>query len=210
MIADSEPTPNRVLAECLTEIGLPTSYQDALDLYCGQRLQDCATRIEERFGRPLPEGFLTSCKTRVWDRIRADAAPVPGVAAFRERCAHLPRAVASASTREWLALLLARLDLAQHFDERVFSAAQLPRGKPHPDVYLHAAAALGIAPSACVAIEDSAIGVASAAAANLRVIGLCAASHIRPGHPEVLRAAGAAAVAHSYLEVDALGFGASR
>ena len=210
VIADSEAPANRVLAECLTEIGLATSYHDALDLYCGHRWSDCEARIEERLGRPLPPGFIDDCKQRTWQRVRDDIQPVAGVAEFLERCAHLPRAVASSSTPDWLAAVLERLGLAHHFRDRVFSAAQLARGKPHPDIYLNAAAGLGIDPSACVAIEDSPIGVASAAAARMRVVGLCAASHVRDGHAERLIAAGAHHAARSFAEVAALLFAASR
>jgi len=210
VIADSEAPANRVLAECLSEIGLATSYEDALDLYCGHRWADCIERIEARLGRRLPEGFVADCQARTWERVLREIAAVPGVASFLERCAHLPRAVASSSTTDWLDGVLARLGLAHHFGDRIFSAAGLARGKPHPDIYLRAAAGLGIAPRECAAIEDSPIGVAAAAAASMRVVGLCAASHIRPGHDERLLAAGAHHVAHSYREVEALLFDAAR
>lgn len=210
VIADSEAPANRVLAECLTEIGLPTSYDDALDLYCGHRWADCVPRIEARYGSALPPGFLEQCKARTWECVAASVVPVTGVAEFLERCAHLPRAVASSSTTELLAQILAKLGLAHHFGDRLFSAAQLARGKPHPDIYLGAAASLAIDPSACVAIEDSPIGVASAAAAQMRVIGLCAASHVRDGHARRLIAEGAHEVAHSYSELAERLFGAAR
>ncbi len=210
VIADSEAPANRALAECLTEIGLPTSYDDALDLYCGHRWADCVPRIEARFGRALPLGFIEQCKARTWERVNASVLPVTGVAEFLERSAHLPRAVASSSTTEWLAQILAKLGLAHHFGDRLFSAAQLARGKPHPDIYLDAAAGLATDPGACVAIEDSPIGVASAAAARMRVIGLCAASHVRDGHAQRLIAAGAHDVAHSYDELAERLFGAAR
>jgi HAD superfamily hydrolase (TIGR01509 family) len=210
VIADSEAPANRVLAECLTEIGLPTSYDDALDLYCGRRWNDCESRIEARLGRSLPPGFIDDCKQRTWQRVRDDIQPVAGVAEFLERCTHLPRAVASSSTPEWLVGLLRRLELAHHFGDRLFSAAALVRRKPHPEIYLRAAAGLGVVASACIAIEDSPIGVASAAAARMRVVGLCAATHIRGGHAERLRGAGAHEIAYSYRELAERLFGEPR
>ncbi|HEU4429801.1 MAG TPA: HAD family phosphatase [Myxococcota bacterium] len=210
VIADSEAPANRVLAECLSEIGLATSYDDALDLYCGHRWADCIERIEARLGRPLPERFVEDCQARTWERVQREIVAVPGIAEFLDRCAHLPRAVASSSATDWLEGVLARLGLGHHLEERLFSAAGLARGKPHPDIYLRAAEGLGIAPAECAAIEDSPIGVAAAVAANMRVIGLCAASHIRPGHDERLLAAGAHHVAHSYREVEGLLFGDAR
>jgi HAD superfamily hydrolase (TIGR01509 family) len=187
VIADSEAIANRVLAQCLSEIGLATSYEDALDLYCGRRWSECIATIETRFGGPLPARFLESCYARTQQEMDRGLTPVPGVVEFLAQTAHLARAIASSSREDYLATTLARLALDHHFAGRLFSATDLARGKPHPDIYLRAAAGIGIAPSECVAIEDSPIGVAAAAAANMRVVGLCAASHIRPGHEERAR-----------------------
>jgi beta-phosphoglucomutase-like phosphatase (HAD superfamily) len=80
----------------------------------------------------------------------------------------------------------------------------VPRGKPHPDLFLHAAARLGVAPADAIVIEDSEGGVRAAVAAGMTPIGLVAASHIRDGHEARLRAAGAAHVARSYAEVETI------
>ncbi|HEY8123465.1 MAG TPA: HAD family phosphatase [Myxococcota bacterium] len=201
VIADSEAIANRVLAACLSEIGLATSYEDALDVYCGRRWSECVAQIETRLAAPLPTGFLERCYARTHEQMERALAPVPGVADFLARTAHLARAIASSSREDYLAAALARLGLDHHFGGRLFSAADLARGKPHPDIYLRAAAGLGVAPEGCIAIEDSPIGVTSARAANMHVIGLVAASHIRPGDAERLSAAGAHRVARSYAEI---------
>ncbi|MBA3676105.1 MAG: HAD-IA family hydrolase [Sphingosinicella sp.] len=77
--------------------------------------------------------------------------------------------------------MLAQLGLAAYFDENIFSAAGIDRGKPHPDIYLHAASCLGVPPSQCLVIEDHPVGVAAGAAAGMTVFALLAASHIRRG-----------------------------
>src|SRR3546814_2128603 len=84
--------------------------------------------------------------------------------------------------------MLGRLGLAGFFGEHVYSAARIPRGKPHPDVYLHVDEQLRLPSSACLVIEDHPVGAAAGAAAGMTVIGLMAASHIRGGHEERLQA----------------------
>ena len=76
------------------------------------------------------------------------------------------------------------------------------RGKPHPDIFLFAASKLGVSPSECLVIEDSAGGIRAAVAAGMTAVGLCAASHIREGHDLKLRDAGAAHLAHSWSDVE--------
>ncbi len=78
------------------------------------------------------------------------------------------------------------------------------RGKPHPDIFLFAAEKLGVDPRSCLVIEDSAGGVTAAVAAGMTAVGLCAASHVRPGHDLRLREAGATHLASSWDEVAAV------
>jgi len=88
------------------------------------------------------------------------------------------------------------------FEGRVFSASNVARGKPHPDIFLHASAEIGVAPRECIVIEDSASGVIAGRAAGCTVIGLLAAGHIREGHAATLKAAGAHYLAADYLEIE--------
>ena len=126
---------------------------------------------------------------------------VEGVREFVDANRHRKLAIASSSETAWLEGTLARLGLLAPFGGRLYSAAGLPRGKPHPDIYLEAAAGLGAAPSACMVIEDHPVGVAAGAAAGMSVVALLAAGHILPGHEERVRAAGAHHVARTYGEV---------
>ena len=86
----------------------------------------------------------------------------------------------------------------------VFSATQVARGKPAPDLFLFAAASMHADPAACVVIEDSVPGVQAAVAAGMRVIGFTGGGHCRPGHAERLLAAGAAAIADDMRRLPAL------
>jgi beta-phosphoglucomutase-like phosphatase (HAD superfamily) len=114
----------------------------------------------------------------------------------------VPKAVASSSPTRWLRGSLERFGLLHHFGDRLFSAAEhVSRGKPHPDIYLHAARAIGVEPARTLVLEDTAPGVAAARAAGMTVVGLCAGRHCGSGYGDRLRAAGAAPVLTTYTQV---------
>ena len=209
VVADSEVGANAVLAQAITALGRPTTLEDCLARYMGRRWVDCAALIEADLGTALPEGFADACREGIAAHHAAALEPVPGVAAFLARLGDTPRCVASSSSPQWLAGGLERLGLAHRFGPHVFSAQQVERGKPAPDLFLLAAREMGVEPGRALVIEDSVPGVTAGRAAGMTTVGLCAGSHIRPGHAERLRAAGAHQVATSYddllawLEVEA-------
>jgi HAD superfamily hydrolase (TIGR01509 family) len=199
VVADSETICNVVLAEMLSEAGLPTTLEDALTLYCGRRWVDCLKHAEERLGRSLPAEFGKQREAEALRRLSCDLEAVPGATAFIDAFAHVPRCIASSSSPSYIDVCLNKLGLADRFGAHVFSAAvHVRRGKPHPDIFLYAAEQFGARPSSCVVIEDSGHGVEAGVAAGMTVIGLCAASHVRAGHDERLRAAGAHHVASNF------------
>ncbi|PAY06268.1 hydrolase [Bradyrhizobium sp. UFLA03-84] len=146
--------------------------------------------------------FLSAFNRATLDRLRSDLKEVSGATDFIRKFSDMPRCIASSSSMERLQLCLSVLGLEAEFDGRVFSADMVARGKPHPDIFLLAAEQLGAKPSACLVIEDTAGGIRGAVAAGMTAIGLCAASHIRDGHDEVLRNAGAVNLATSWREVE--------
>lgn len=200
VVADTEIVSNTVLAEALTEIGLPTTLEDALHDYLGRNWADCARIIEEALGAPIPADFNQRREARIFERLRVELEPVPGVREFLRAFPQHPRAIASSSSREWLAFCLAQLGLASEFGDHVFSVSQVKRGKPHPDIFLHAAETLGVAPARSVVLEDSPTGVRAGVAAGMHTIGICAGRHVRPGHAEKLKEAGAHVVVRSFEE----------
>jgi HAD superfamily hydrolase (TIGR01509 family) len=124
------------------------------------------------------------------------------VAEFLAALPPMPKAVASSSPTHWLRGSLERFGLAQYFGDRLFSAAEhVSRGKPHPDIYLHAALEIGVEPAGILVLEDTAPGVAAARAAGMTVVGLCAGRHCGPGYGDRLRSAGASPVVGTYAEV---------
>ncbi|HEX8449167.1 MAG TPA: HAD family phosphatase [Allosphingosinicella sp.] len=201
VIVDSEILSNRLLAEALTELGHPTTLEQAVERYIGLNWRDMSVVIEAEIGRPLPPDFRARVKESFELRLE-EVTAVAGIGAFLDALPRLPKAVASSSPTEWLRLSLERFGLADHFGDRLFSAAEhVERGKPHPDIYLHAARALGVRPERVLVLEDTPTGVKSARAAGMTVIGLCAGLHCGPGYGERLIEAGASRVADSYEEV---------
>ncbi|HEX8661034.1 MAG TPA: HAD-IA family hydrolase, partial [Brevundimonas sp.] len=156
--------------------------------------------IEARLEGPCPETVHGDWTRLCHERAGSVLTAVPGLAGFVEDL-ECPRCVASNATVEWIELGLARFDLTRGMGPVFSAAVHVTRGKPHPDIFLHAAAEMKADPSRTLVIEDSTAGVLAGVAAGMRVIGLCAGGHIREGHAERLTAAGAHDIALSWDEV---------
>ncbi len=206
VIADSEVRANLSLAESLTAIGMPSTYDDCLREYYGHNWQETQRRIEARFGRALPADFREQHRARARGRFMEGFDAVPGAADFLAMLGPMPRAIASSSRAEYIGWALGLFGLNHHFGDHVYSADGWDRGKPFPDIYLAAANGLGVDPALCLAIEDSPTGAQAALAAGLTVVGFCGAGHIvdRAAHGEMLRGVGVHHVALTFEEIDAL------
>ncbi len=202
VLADSEVLSNSVIAEIVSEFGVPTTIEDAYRTYMGKRLVEVIATIERVIGRKLPDDFADSYQERTFAAFRRGLKAIDGAREFVEAWRDVPRCIASSSSPARLALSLEVLNMAALFEGRVFSASNVARGKPHPDIFLHAAEQLGIAPADCIVIEDSVGGVTAARAAGSIAIGFTAAGHIQPGHDARLREAGASHVVASFAELD--------
>src|SRR5207302_11179767 len=168
------------------------SADEILDRYTGISLAAMLADLEQRHGRPLPDfaDRHRQCVTRLFE---AGLQPIAGVTPLLDALA-CKVCVASSSTRERLRHALSLVGLFDRFDPHVFSAAAVARGKPAPDLFLHAAEQMRIESQRCVVIEDSLPGVAAAVAAGMTVIGFTGGSHCRPGHGARLAAQGAAPI----------------
>jgi len=189
VLVDSEPLACQVDAEVLTALGLPYTADDIVRQFVGKSMKDMIARIEADHGRTLPADFAERINRTLFARFETELRPIAGV---REAILSLPhpRCVASSSVPERIALSLRVTGLADLFDA-VFSATQVDRGKPAPDLFLFAAQQMGIRPEDCLVIEDSPAGVQAAIAAGMRVIGFIGGGHCGPEHAERLRQAGA-------------------
>lgn len=203
VVADSELLNSAALAEVLTAIGLPTTTDDAIARYMGRRWLDFRPLIEAELGRVCPDEVIVNWTRLCHERASTRLAPVDGLMTFVEG-RQQARCIASSSPPDWIALGLARFGLADQMGPIFSAAVHVTRGKPHPDIFLHAAEAMAIRPDRTVVIEDSPSGVLAGVAAGMHVIGLCAGGHVRDGHAEALTQAGAHRIACSYDEVAAL------
>lgn len=206
VIADSEVRANQSLAESLTAVGMPSTYDECLRDYYGHNWQETQRRIEARFGRPLPADFREQHRERARARFMEGFDAVPGAADFLATLKPMPRAIASSSRAEYIGWALGLFGLGHHFGDHVYSADGWYRGKPFPDIYLAAAKGLGVDPALCLAIEDSPTGAQAALAAGMTVVGFCGAGHIvdRAAHGDMLRAIGVHHVALTFGEIGAL------
>jgi beta-phosphoglucomutase-like phosphatase (HAD superfamily) len=135
--------------------------------------------------------------------LREGLAEVVGAVDFvRSLPPELPRAVASSSSSRWIRAHLDHLGLTDDFGDHIYSGREhVERGKPAPDLYLYAAAQIGVPIEESVVVEDSRVGVTGALASGARVIGLAAGSHCLDGHDEMLRRAGVSEVAYSFEDL---------
>lgn len=201
VIADSEVLSNTVLAQCVSEAGLPTTLDDAYRLYMGKRVPEIATAVEASLGRPLRQDFGADFQRRTLARFRTDLKVVAGARDYLTAFARVPRCIASTSSPERLTVSLQALGLVETFGANVYSSELVPRGKPHPDIFLYAARQFAVDPRECLVIEDSVGGVTAGVAAGMTVVGLLAASHIGDEHGDRLRKAGAHHIAATFDEV---------
>jgi HAD superfamily hydrolase (TIGR01509 family) len=201
VVADSELLSNTLLAEFLTAEGLPTTIEQSMARYMGRRWADNQALIRADFARPLDDAFFDRYHEFVGPRMRRDVTPVPGVVEFMAANGKHRFCVASSSSPGWLDHGTDKFGLRPHLGSNLFSASEVPRGKPAPDIFLHAAQRMSVAPHNCVVIEDSPAGIEGAIAAGMIAIGFLGGAHVRDGHGEMLVAAGAAALAQSYQDV---------
>ncbi|WP_210497252.1 HAD family hydrolase [Microvirga antarctica] len=189
VLVDSEALACAVDAEVLTALGVPFTADEIAARFIGVSQKDMIARIEAERACTLPADFPDRLNRTLYARMETELRPIAGI---REAIAALPfrRCVASSSLPERIAFSLRLTGLADLFED-IFSASEVAHGKPAPDLFLHAAAQMGFAPSACLVVEDSLAGIAAARAAGMAVIGFAGGGHCGPGHADRLRAAGA-------------------
>jgi HAD superfamily hydrolase (TIGR01509 family) len=191
VLVDSEVISCRAHAETLTRHGYPITSEQVLTRFLGVSDREARQAIETELGRKLPDDFEHQVKTATLRSYADDLRLIPNtdtaIAAI-----DLPKCVASSGTPEKIRRGLTCAGLYDQLAPHIFSATQVKRGKPAPDLFLFAAAQMKAKPSQCIVIEDSVPGVTGARAAGMTVLGFHGGSHCGAGHAELLRAAGAA------------------
>lgn len=205
VLVDSEAIVIEIEAELLNRAGFALTSDEIADRFVGLSYPDMMRMLADDFGRPVPEGLSERIQV---DALAAFPDQLKAVRGIDDLLAELTarpdigRCVGSSSDLDRIRLSLDVTGLAQHFrSDHVFSAQMVSRGKPAPDLFLHAADALGVAPDACLVVEDSPHGVAAALAAGMRVVGFVGGLHARPSLTDRLLAAGATTVTERPAEV---------
>ncbi len=179
VLVDSETISNGVLARMLSAEGLPTTLAEARRDYQGLLLAEVVLSAEAKLGRALPVGWLARYERERSEEFRRDLEAVPGAAdvVARIAAAGVAVCVASQGKLEKTRLSLELTGLRDLFaDGALFSAESVPRGKPHPDLFLRAASVMSAEPARCAVVEDTPSGVRAAVAAGMRALGYSADS----------------------------------
>ncbi len=203
VLLESEHLGNVQLADYLTRLGHDTTPEYAMAHYMGLNGTDFTDAIEGDIGEALPADFAETRAAEKRDAMKDGVDPVIGAVDFvRSLPADIPRAIASSSTSEWIRAHLDHLGIRDCFEPMIFSGVEdVEKGKPAPDLYVHAAAALGLDIVDMVILEDSPVGVKGAVASGAHVIGLCAGRHCATDHDRRLRDLGVHDTASDYDEV---------
>ncbi|HEX4805661.1 MAG TPA: HAD family phosphatase [Conexibacter sp.] len=175
VLVDSERLAARILAALLTELGLPTTEQDVDRDFKGRSWEHGLTVIgARRGGAPVWPELRERYRAALFAAFDAELTPVPGVPEALDAldAAGVPRCVASSGDHERIRRGLGAAGLLDRFpDAAIFSVDDVARGKPAPDLFLHAAQAMGFEPASTAVVEDSPAGVQAGAAAGMRVLG---------------------------------------
>ena len=194
VLVDSEAITCGVLRDMFEEQGWRMTLAECMQRFVGHTVKSQRAVIEAHTGVPLTDEWLAQFFERRNARLAQDITPIDGI---HEAVAHVHAhcagriAVASGADRFKVEMMLRQVGLHPHFEGRIFSGHEMPRSKPHPDVYLAAAAHLQVDPARCLVVEDTTVGISAGVAA-----GACVWAYAPPGvDAQPLLAAGAAGLA---------------
>lgn len=179
VLVDTEPVANRLLVRVLAEDGFHVTYEECRRLFVGRTMEAVMQHVEEAIGRPLGGHWPAYIRDETLKAFAEGVAPVAGAedALLALRARGVPFCVASSGRFEKMRFTLGATGLLPLVEDVLFSAEQVARGKPAPDLFLHAAKEMGHAPEACLVIEDSVPGVQAAVAAGMPVVGYAGDPH---------------------------------
>jgi HAD superfamily hydrolase (TIGR01509 family) len=169
VLVDSERLAVEVDVQMLHELGWPLSEAEVIERFVGRSDRETWADIEAHLGRKLPAGWEARAEALYRQVFAAELAPVDGILEALDRIT-LPSCIASSGTHDHLRYTLGLTGLYERFAGRIFSAEDVARGKPAPDLFLHAAERIAATPAGCVVVEDSRAGVQAARAAGMRIL----------------------------------------
>lgn len=169
VLVDSEAIANQLLIDMAADLGVHVDSEEAHVEFVGLKLADCVGLMEREAKRELPPTFIDDFRAALSVVMESELQPIPGIYNALEQINNL-KCVASNATRSKIEQALRITRLRDFFESRIFSAYDISAWKPEPDLFLHAAQSMGVAPNACVVVEDSRPGIEAAMAAGMRVI----------------------------------------
>jgi HAD superfamily hydrolase (TIGR01509 family) len=187
VLVNSEKVANEVFADVLLQVcGLEFTLEEMFDTFVGHSRAQCLDKIEVMLGEPPPAELDQRYQNDINRALKDSVIAIEGIESIL-RDLDIPFCVASSGSHDKMRMTLGKTGLIDLFDGNIFSTSEVERGKPHPDIYLHAAAAMGsYHAERCLVIEDSPIGVTGAVAAGMQVFGF---AELMPAHK--LKASGA-------------------
>lgn len=190
VLVDSEPLATAVVSNAFVRAGFALTPDLIARYFTGRRPADMFTEVEIAAGRKLPADFAASVANETLRRFKAELRATTHVSQALSWIRG-PKCVASSSSLDRIRTSLETTDLLRFFEPYLFSANEVPQGKPAPDLFLYAAQKMHVLPRECIVVEDSAVGVSAAAQAGMTVIGFVGGSHAGSHLGTNLRAAGA-------------------
>jgi HAD superfamily hydrolase (TIGR01509 family) len=203
VLVDSEVISCRAHAQTLSRHGYPITEHQVLERFLGVSDREARLIIESELGRKLPDDFESEVKHATLQFYEGDLRAISHIGDALAAI-ELPKCVASSGTPEKIRHGLTCAGLFDVLAPHIFSAVQVKRGKPAPDLFLFAAERMQASPHRCVVIEDSVPGVTGARAAGMTVLGFHGGSHCLAGHADKLRAAGATSIFDDMRQLPAL------
>jgi HAD superfamily hydrolase (TIGR01509 family) len=202
VIIDSELISMDALVEEISLLGVVINREEAISLFLGRSWPECESLIGRLTNRPVSKDLYHRWVENILARCHGSLQLVDGVKEFLDAISGMARCVASASSPLWIERWLEHFALKRALGDVVLSARDDLEPKPNPQVFLAAAARLGVVPGSAMVIEDSPVGVEAARRAGMTVVGLCAGSHMKiPASRRLLLQSGPTFVAESYSEI---------
>lgn len=176
VLVDSEALSVSALIGMINLAGGSVSEDTAYEHFLGKSMKSVREILGRDFGLDITDRHLTAMRVELMRRFREELKPIPGVTEMLPKLG-LPFCVASSGTLDRIRYALDVTGLLGLMEPHLFSAGMVPKGKPAPDLFLHAAASMRAQPRQCVVVEDSPAGIAAARAAGMRVLAFTGGSH---------------------------------
>lgn len=170
VLVDTERISCTVFTECLVDFGLDFTFEDTIKTFKGLSEKDCVKIVAQLSGKDVPAHFIDRYISETTSRYETELKPIKGIVDVLDSIQE-QICVASSGLHKKMQQTLSVTHLMPYFKGHIFSATEVKRGKPFPDLFLYAAKKMNIHPENCVVIEDSVPGVKAAVSAKMKVLG---------------------------------------